>query len=228
MPNDVPQATRLGTSARRRLQALANGETDPAALAALAGQRLRATPDQTLCGAGGIRVVMAENLLLKQQLIVLHRTRTRAPNLTSSTETVRESQFEAPNDLRHEIIWELTRVHSVQAHAARRNGRQGRNIRPRPHQRQGPERQGASRQHDAARVEAVDTNYPSRSGLHDRLTAEGFELHWVREEMVGRRRGEGWEVVAVEDDGRRVAFQVPLGMPSVDPSALILMKRRVT
>src|SRR5258707_15612978 len=37
-----------------------------------------------LCGAGGVRAVMAENLLLKQQLIVLRRARKRAPNLTSS------------------------------------------------------------------------------------------------------------------------------------------------
>ena len=37
-----------------------------------------------LCGAGGVRGVMAENLLLKQQLIVLRRARKRAPNLTSS------------------------------------------------------------------------------------------------------------------------------------------------
>src|SRR5215470_13380726 len=36
----------LGASARRMLQALADGETDPAALAALADQRLRATPAQ--------------------------------------------------------------------------------------------------------------------------------------------------------------------------------------
>src|SRR5882757_4533958 len=36
----------LGASARRMLQALADGETDPAALAALADQRLRATPEQ--------------------------------------------------------------------------------------------------------------------------------------------------------------------------------------
>ena len=36
----------LGTSARRMLQALADGETDPATLAALADQRLRATRDQ--------------------------------------------------------------------------------------------------------------------------------------------------------------------------------------
>src|SRR6516165_11191537 len=37
-----------------------------------------------LCDAGGVRAVMAENLLLKQQLIVLRRARKRAPNLTSS------------------------------------------------------------------------------------------------------------------------------------------------
>ena len=36
----------LGTSARRMLQALADGETDPAMLASLADRRLRATPDQ--------------------------------------------------------------------------------------------------------------------------------------------------------------------------------------
>ena len=42
----------LGASARRMLQALAEGETDPAALAALADQRLRATPEQ-LCDALG-------------------------------------------------------------------------------------------------------------------------------------------------------------------------------
>jgi transposase len=36
----------LGASARRMLKALAEGETDPAALAALADQRLRATPAQ--------------------------------------------------------------------------------------------------------------------------------------------------------------------------------------
>jgi putative transposase len=37
-----------------------------------------------LCGAGGVRAVIAENLLLKQQLIVVRRARKRAPNLTSS------------------------------------------------------------------------------------------------------------------------------------------------
>src|SRR5216684_3698480 len=37
-----------------------------------------------LCGPGGVRAVNAENLLLKQQLIVLRRARQRAPNLTLS------------------------------------------------------------------------------------------------------------------------------------------------
>ena len=42
----------LGVSARRMLRALADGGTDPAALATLADQRLRATPEQ-LCDALG-------------------------------------------------------------------------------------------------------------------------------------------------------------------------------
>ena len=37
-----------------------------------------------LCGPGGVRTMIAENLLLKQQLIVLRRARQRAPNLTRS------------------------------------------------------------------------------------------------------------------------------------------------
>src|SRR3982074_2322073 len=37
-----------------------------------------------LCGPSGVRAVIAENLLLKQQLIVLRRARHRAPNLTLS------------------------------------------------------------------------------------------------------------------------------------------------
>ena len=37
-----------------------------------------------LCGPGGVRAVMAENLVLKQQLIVLRRGRRRAPSLTLS------------------------------------------------------------------------------------------------------------------------------------------------
>ena len=38
----------------------------------------------TLCGLGGVRAVIAEHLLLRQQLIVLRRPRQRAPRLTAS------------------------------------------------------------------------------------------------------------------------------------------------
>ena len=38
----------------------------------------------TLCGLGGVRAVIAEHLLLKQQLIVVRRPRQRAPRLTAS------------------------------------------------------------------------------------------------------------------------------------------------
>jgi transposase len=45
----------LGTSARRMLKALADGETDPAAVAGLADQRLRATPAQLIDALGASR-----------------------------------------------------------------------------------------------------------------------------------------------------------------------------
>ena len=38
----------------------------------------------TLCGLGGVRAVIAEHILLKQQLIVVRRPRQRAPRLTAS------------------------------------------------------------------------------------------------------------------------------------------------
>ena len=38
----------------------------------------------TLCGPGGVRAVIAEHLLLKQQLIVVRRPRQRAPRLCVS------------------------------------------------------------------------------------------------------------------------------------------------
>jgi hypothetical protein len=37
-----------------------------------------------LAGPGGIRGLVAENLLMKQQLLVLSRSRRRAPNLSIS------------------------------------------------------------------------------------------------------------------------------------------------
>src|SRR4051812_41414507 len=59
-----------------------------------------------LCGAGGVRAVMAENLLLKQQLIVLRRARKRAPNLTSSDRLLCgfSSIFLSPGRLRKAAI----------------------------------------------------------------------------------------------------------------------------
>jgi len=63
----------LGVSARRILQALADGETDPAALSALADQRLRATPQQ-LCDALGAcqELHPVYRRLLKMRLEELH------------------------------------------------------------------------------------------------------------------------------------------------------------
>ena len=69
----------LGRSARRMLKALAEGETNPAALAALADERLRATPEQ-LCDALGactdlkpvyrrlLKMALEQLQLLEQQI----------------------------------------------------------------------------------------------------------------------------------------------------------------
>src|SRR5206468_11471835 len=69
----------LGASARRMLKALADGETDPAALAALADQRLRATPAQLHDALGActelnpvyrrlVRMALEELHLIEQQI----------------------------------------------------------------------------------------------------------------------------------------------------------------
>ena len=59
-----------------------------------------------LCGPGGVRAVIAENLILKQQLIVLRRARQRAPNLTLSDRLLRGvgSLFLRPGRLRKVAI----------------------------------------------------------------------------------------------------------------------------
>src|SRR6202047_2393655 len=69
----------LGLSARRMLKALAEGETNPAALAALADERLRATPEQ-LCDTLGactelkpvyrrlLKMVLEQLQFLEQQI----------------------------------------------------------------------------------------------------------------------------------------------------------------
>src|SRR5205823_9016943 len=60
----------LGLSARRMLKALADGETNPAALAALADERLRATPEQ-LCDALGACMRSEEHTSELQSLAYL-------------------------------------------------------------------------------------------------------------------------------------------------------------
>src|SRR6516164_8539988 len=74
----------LGVSARRMLKALAAGETNPAALAALAHERLRVTPEQ-LCDALGacrelkpvyrrlLKVALEQLQLLEQQIGQLYQ-----------------------------------------------------------------------------------------------------------------------------------------------------------
>jgi hypothetical protein len=59
-----------------------------------------------LRGPGGVRAVIAENLLLKQQLIVLRRARGRAPNLTASDRLLRGfwSIFLSPGRIRRAAI----------------------------------------------------------------------------------------------------------------------------
>src|SRR6266568_6557911 len=59
-----------------------------------------------LCGPGGVRAVIAENLVLKQQLIVLRRGRQRAPNLTLSDRLIcgLASLFLSPGRIRKVAI----------------------------------------------------------------------------------------------------------------------------
>ena len=56
--------------------------------------------NNALCGPGGVRAVIAEHLLLKQQLLVLHRPRQRAPHLTASD---RRLSRQLPVDIRQLI-----------------------------------------------------------------------------------------------------------------------------
>jgi len=59
----------LGLSGRRILQALANGESDPAVLAALADHRLRATPEQLRDALGASRQLHAVHRRLLQMVL---------------------------------------------------------------------------------------------------------------------------------------------------------------
>ena len=84
----------LGASARRMLSAIAKGETDPAILATLADQRLRATQEQ-LCDALGasrelnpvyrrlLKMILTELGLLERQVCQLDREMGRSAHTAS-------------------------------------------------------------------------------------------------------------------------------------------------
>lgn len=108
----------LGLSARRMLQAVAEGETDPAALAALADRRLRATAE-TLCDALGaatdlhpvyrhlIQLTLDELRLLEMQILELDQAMAR---LLTSQQAAVERLAEVPGlcvDSAQQIIAEV-------------------------------------------------------------------------------------------------------------------------
>ena len=108
----------LGVSARRMLKALADGETDPAALAALADQRLRATPAQLVDALGActelnpvyrqlLKLALEELRLIEQQIAQLDQE--MATLLTHHQDAV-QRLAEVPGlgvDSAHQIIAEV-------------------------------------------------------------------------------------------------------------------------
>jgi hypothetical protein len=60
----------------------------------------------TVLGSGGIRAVLAENLILKQQLLVMRRSRRRAPNLRTADRVLFGfcAQFLSPRQLLRSAI----------------------------------------------------------------------------------------------------------------------------
>jgi len=108
----------LGASARRMLQALAEGETNPAALATLADQHLRATPEQ-LCDALGactelkpvyrrlLKMALEQLQFLEQQMGQLDK---EMANLLSQHQDAVQRLAEVPGlgvDSAHQIIAEV-------------------------------------------------------------------------------------------------------------------------
>lgn len=108
----------LGVSARRMLSAVAKGETDPAALAAMAHQRLQATPQQ-LCDALGavrelnpvyrrlVKMAIDELQLIEQQMDQLDQ---EIANLLKPYEDTVQRLAEVPGlgvDSAHQIIAEI-------------------------------------------------------------------------------------------------------------------------
>ena len=108
----------LGASARRMLKALAEGETNPATLAALADQRLRATPEQ-VCDALGactdlkpvyrrlLKMVLEQLQFLEQQISQLDQ---ETASLLSQHQDAVERLAAVPGlgvDSAHQIIAEV-------------------------------------------------------------------------------------------------------------------------
>jgi transposase len=108
----------LGVSARRMLKALADGETNPAALASLADERLRATPEQ-LCDALGactdlqpvyrrlLKMMLEQLQFLEQQIDLLDQ---EMASLLSQHQDAVERLVEVPGlgvDSAQQIIAEV-------------------------------------------------------------------------------------------------------------------------
>ena len=108
----------LGASARRMLKALADGETNPAALATLADERLRATPEQ-LCDALGactelkpvyrrlLKMALEQLQFLEQQMDQLDQ---EMANLLGQHQDAVQRLAEVPGfgvDSAHQIIAEV-------------------------------------------------------------------------------------------------------------------------
>ena len=108
----------LGVSARRMLKALADGENNPTALAALADERLRATPEQ-LCDALGactdlkpvyrrlVKMALEQLQFLEQQINQLDQ---EMASLLSQHQDAVERLAEVPGlggDSAHQIIAEV-------------------------------------------------------------------------------------------------------------------------
>ena len=99
----------LGVSARRMLKALADGENDPRALAALADERLRATPEQ-LCDALGACTELNAlyRRLLKMALEELRLIEEQIANWTSSWPVCSVSIKMLSSGWRKCPVWEWT------------------------------------------------------------------------------------------------------------------------
>ena len=130
-----------------------------------------------LCGPGGVRAVIAENLLLKQQLIVLRRARQRAPNLMLSDRLLcgLGSLFLSPGRIRKVAIG--VRPSTLLAFSAlvRRNYRRLFASSPCPQQ---PEPKGR----------AMHSSTPSSSSSHAMLHTASTDCAHHHADVRGRHR----------------------------------------